>query len=163
MAAGPCRHLPRGFDRPGVEVRARERGTHQRDVARPDARGERHRRAAGAVLEQVARDVVVAASEGHADGGRAVERVLRVDVGAALDEQADDLEAPLVGREDQRRHAVARPDVHVHAGLEQGGDLCTVPVTGGVPQGLGLGRGFLCRDGGGGKERAEENRERHVA
>jgi len=139
-----------------------ERGAHQRDVVRADASRECRRRAGRSVLEQVPRDVVVPAADGHAEGGHAVERVFRVHVGAALDEEPHHVEAPLVGGEEQRGRAVARPGVDVHAGVEERRDLGAIAAARGVPQRLRLGGRLLRGQGECGDERPNEGCDRHV-
>ena len=74
----------------------------------------------------------------HVSGVAPVERVLDVDVGAAIEQQLHDVEMAAVARERERRRAVAKLRVDVDALVEQLLDGRGVPLACRVGQRLGL-------------------------
>ena len=70
----------------------------------------------------------------HVDGAHLIEGVLGIDVGAALDEQLDHLDPPLVGGIRQRGGAVSGFGVDVGPVLERARHAGDISVARGVPE-----------------------------
>ena len=117
----------RGTDVRSRQLRGCERGRDERHVAALDRLRQDAGRALRSALEQQRHDGRMVVHHRHVDGAHLVEGVLRVDVGAAGDQQLDDLEVPLVGGERQRRRAVARLRVDVGPLVERRRDARGVP------------------------------------
>ena len=119
----------------------------ERHVAALDRLRKDAGRALRPALEQQRHDVGMVVHHRHVDGAHLVEGVLGVDVGAAGDQQLDDLDVALVGGEGQRRCAVARFRVDVGAFVERRRDPGRVPGARRGPQLFGDRRGRLlsCR------------------
>jgi hypothetical protein len=75
------------------------------------------------------------------DRAHLIERVLRVDVGSASDQQLDQVEVAPVGGIGQRRGAVPGLRVDIRPLVEGGRDACNVAGAGRSPELFGEGRG----------------------
>ena len=123
------------------QLRRCEGDRDERHVAALDRLLEDAGRALGPALEEQRHDRGLVVHHRHVDGAHLVEGVLGVDVGAAGDEQLDDLEVALVGGEGQRGRAVACLRVHVGPLVECRRDLGRVPGARRRPQILADGAG----------------------
>ena len=135
LAFGECAGRGQGD---AVRLVGRERRFDERLVARADAGHQRARGALRAARQQIQHHVGMTAAQREVDGARSVEGVGDVEIRAALDQQADDLEMPLVGGEAGRGHAVTRSRVDVHPAVQQRDDARPVTRASRFEQRLGV-------------------------
>ena len=125
-----------------------ERHLHGGRVAPPNRRVQHADGAWRLVLEQVDGDVEVTAAQGEIDRPGSVERIDDVHVGAALDEQPDDVEVAAFGGEPQRADAVFISSVDADARNRAAPTTrARSPAAGGIEQGVGRQRLSLQRCG----------------